>query len=190
MNRRRKVRLKTATRLFSPVGNLVRSLKHFNEESENAVGEVLLHEIAIARGIQSPTWPDGSQAITDWLVKQAGLEAGSFRLVDGSGLSRYNLIAADSSTRLLAFMKRHKHWPTFIDSLPIYEVNVASSDGKPEPRVSAKGGSMSGVSTCSGIVRTSAGRELAFSYLTNGFIGRSTPQKELRSAIWELLIRH
>ena len=121
---------------------LAETLKHFNHESENAIGEVLLHEIAVATGKIRPTWSDGADAITAWLNETAGLEKGSFKLVDGSGLSRYNLISADSSVKLLAFMRRHRHYETFISSLPAYSVDI----GKDEKRelVRAKPGGMSG----------------------------------------------
>ena len=93
--------------------DLASTLRHFLHVSENAVGEVLLHEIAIAKGHERPTWGDGAKEITGWLVNVAGLDEGSFKLVDGSGLSRYNLISADSSTKLISFMSRHRHSTCF-----------------------------------------------------------------------------
>ncbi len=182
--------------LAFPGPRLADVLNHFNEVSENAIGEVLLHEIAIAAGKASPRWQDGAESISEWLVNTAGLERGSFRLVDGSGLSRYNLISADSSIRLLQFMNRHMHAKVFFESLPTYDVEVGNeskvdskANEKVAPRVRAKGGSMSGVSTCSGTVRTLNGRTLAFSYLTNGFLGASKPQKALRQEVWQTLIQ-
>ena len=167
---------------------LAETLRHFNHESENAVGEVLLHEIAIANGIRRPSWPDGAKLITSWLHNTAGLEKGSFKLVDGSGLSRYNLISADSSVKLLAFMRRHKHYPTFLNALPVYDVDAGN--GKTQPLVRAKSGGMSGVSTISGYAQTLDGRQLAFSLLGNGFIGSSKPVRDLRGKVWQVLVRY
>ena len=92
---------------------LSEAIAHLLQVSENAVGEVLLHEIALANGASRPTWPDGAQAITNWLTQTAGLVPGSFRLVDGSGLSRYNLISADSSVQLLKYMHGHPQFDAF-----------------------------------------------------------------------------
>ncbi len=164
--------------------SLAETLKHFNHKSENAVGEVLLHEIAIAKGTLEPCWADGAAEISDWLVEKAGLEPGSFRLVDGSGLSRYNLISADSSVRLLEYMHRHPHAATFYSALPTYDVDVA---GKKQPLVVAKPGGMAGVSTISGYLKTPDGRLLAFSLLANGFIGSANPIFELRQEVWQVL---
>jgi len=164
------------------------TLKHFHHESENAVGEVLLHEIAIAKGKLRPSWPDGAKCITSWLHDSAGLEQGSFKLVDGSGLSRYNLISADSSVKLLAFMRRHQHYQTFIDSLLAYKVETGA--GEMQELVHAKSGGMSGVSTISGYVKTLEGRQLVFSLLSNGFIGSSKPVQALRRKVWRVLVQY
>jgi serine-type D-Ala-D-Ala carboxypeptidase/endopeptidase (penicillin-binding protein 4) len=175
---------------------LAETLKHFNHVSENAVGEVLLHEIALARGVERPDWPDGAKVISDWLVEQAKLEPGSFRYVDGSGLSRYNLISADSSVRLLQYLKQSDDFEPFFQSLPTSEVKLdeaalaGASDQSKTPRVSAKGGSMSSVSTMSGYVRTLDGRLLAFSLLANGFIGSNEPVFDLRQQVWRELLRY
>lgn len=167
--------------------DLADTLKHFNHESENAVGEVLLHEIAIANGIRQPSWADGSKKITEWLQETAGLEPDSFKLVDGSGLSRYNLISADSSVALLRFMRSHKHYSTFINSLPAYSVKVDS--GEERSLVRAKPGGMSGVSTISGYLQTLEGRQLAFSLLANGYIGSAEPVFALRQKVWSTLVK-
>lgn len=175
---------------------LAETLKHFNHVSENAVGEVLLHEIALARGVERPDWPDGAKIISDWLVERAKLEPGSFRYVDGSGLSRYNLISADSSVRLLQYLKQSDDFEPFFRSLPTSEVKLdeaqleGASDQSAAPRVSAKGGSMSSVSTMSGYVRTLDGRLLAFSLLANGFIGNNQPVFDLRQRVWRELVQY
>jgi PBP4 family serine-type D-alanyl-D-alanine carboxypeptidase len=169
---------------FSHKGiTLAETLKHFNHESENAVGDVLLHENAIANGVERPDWADGAKCISQWLVDEAELQEGSFRLVDGSGLSRYNLISADSSVRLLKYLYGSEHFDVFFASLPTEKV-----DGKEV--ISAKGGSMTAVSTISGYIKTDEGRLLAFSLLANGLIGDNKPVFDLRQCVWRELVRY
>ncbi|MBL9162516.1 MAG: D-alanyl-D-alanine carboxypeptidase/D-alanyl-D-alanine-endopeptidase [Planctomycetaceae bacterium] len=175
---------------------LAETLKHFNHVSENAVGEVLIHEISLARGVERPDWPAGAKAISAWLIETAKLEPGSFRYVDGSGLSRYNLISADSAVRLLQYLKQSDDFEPFFQSLPTSEVTLdapalaGARDQSKTPRVSAKGGSMSSVSTMSGYLRTLDGRLLAFSLLANGFIGNNEPVFDLRQQVWRELVRY
>ncbi len=187
------LQLPTDAKEFSHAGpTMTETLRHFNHESENAVGEVLLHEIAIACGSRQPSWPDGAKAISQWLVETAGLEPSSFRLVDGSGLSRYNLISATSAIDLLAFMQHHPHAAVFANGMPnldrIEWSGVPDDEFDPES-VRAKSGGMSGVSTISGYLQTLSGRRLAFSLLANGFTGENTPLLDLRGKVWRQLVQ-
>lgn len=178
------------------------AVKHFLKKSENAVGEMLLLTLSEKFGDgDKVSWPSGATVISDWLVEEAGLERDSFRLVDGSGLSRYNLISADSSIRLLDYMKNESpHFEPFFDGLPIYKVDLPKGGGAKwggvplaefdDQRVFAKPGGMSGVSTISGYVQTLDGRWLAFSLLGNGYIGSSAPVRDLRNQVWTALVQY
>jgi PBP4 family serine-type D-alanyl-D-alanine carboxypeptidase len=172
---------------------LSETLRHFNHVSENAVGEVLLHEFAVRAGIERPTWSDGARLLSERLVGAGGLDAESFRLVDGSGLSRYNLISADSAVRVLLWMERHPQRAAFYDALPRYDVDAArDADGAAAAaagavRVAAKPGGMASVSTISGYLDAQSGRRLAFSLLVNGFSGSNRPILALRQQVWQLL---
>jgi D-alanyl-D-alanine carboxypeptidase/D-alanyl-D-alanine-endopeptidase (penicillin-binding protein 4) len=176
---------------------LTQAIRHFLKVSENAVGEMVLLKLAETQTQEDVTWPTGANVITDWLINTAGLEPGSFRLDDGSGLSRYNLISADSSIKLLTFMKKHKHFDPFFDGLPTYKVSLPDDDtwnNTPlktfeAERVFAKTGGMSGVSTISGYIQTLDNQWLAFSFLGNGYTGSSKPVKDLRNKVWQELIR-
>ncbi len=177
---------------------MAEALRHFLKVSENAVGEMVLLKLAETQTEGDVSWPAGAKVISDWLVETAGLEAGSFRLVDGSGLSRYNLISADSSIRLLQYMKTHEHFEPFFDGMPVRKVKLpaeGSWGGVPfaefdQERVFAKSGGMSGVATLSGYVKTLDGRWLAFSFLSNGYIGSNKPVLGLRNAVYTELVRY
>lgn len=178
---------------------LSEAVQHFLRVSENAVGEMLL--LTLSERFASDgqiSWPAGAKVISDWLVNVAGVTQGSFRLVDGSGLSRYNLISANSSIQLLDFMDDHKHFGVFFAGLPTYEVALPK-DGSwnhiPLPefddqRVFAKPGGMGGVSTISGYIDTLDGRRLAFSLLANGYVSSNESVRDLRDQVWATLVRY
>lgn len=167
----------------------------FNKPSENAIGEVLVHQIALNAGVRPATWNAGARAIGEWLTGTAGLDAGDFRMVDGSGLSRYNLICASGTVKLLHHMNGHPHRQVYIDSLPVIGVDGTTAgrgqNTAARGSVFAKTGTMSGVSCLSGYVETASGRTLVFSILTNGFVGSSAPPRALQDrlcaamAAWE-----
>ncbi|MEM1446764.1 MAG: D-alanyl-D-alanine carboxypeptidase/D-alanyl-D-alanine-endopeptidase [Planctomycetota bacterium] len=178
---------------------LSEAVQHFLRVSENAVGEMLLLHLAEKFDEDGEvSWPAGAKVISDWLVNEAGVEEGSFRLVDGSGLSRYNLISANSSIELLDHMDDHEHFAVFFDGLPVYKVALPEQErwsGVPlaefeVERVFAKPGGMSGVNTISGYLDTLDGRRLAFSLLANGYIGSSAPVRDLRGRVWSTLVRY
>jgi D-alanyl-D-alanine carboxypeptidase/D-alanyl-D-alanine-endopeptidase (penicillin-binding protein 4) len=160
-------------------------LVHFNRVSENAVGEVLLLNMAAEDGGGPATWPAGARAITGYATSTAGLAADGIRLVDGSGLSRYNLLTAEGFTTLLRHEAGKTGGTTLREVLPI--IQVAYPEGypadAPRDRVRAKTGGMGGVNGLVGYITTIDGRELAFAWLANGFIGPAAPVVQLRDEI-------
>ena len=64
----------------------------------------------------------GIEAVKSFL-KTAGIPAESLRLNDGSGLSRNDMITADSTVQLLTFMNKHRYADVFRAALPIAGVD-------------------------------------------------------------------
>lgn len=124
------------------------------------------------------------------VLSEAGIDTTKFRLVDGSGLSRYDLVSADIITKLLAFAyNKFSLAPEFIASLPI-----GGKDGTLRKRlvndsvfVRAKTGTMASVSSLSGYLKTNSGHTLAFSIIINNFIGSAKLAKHIEDLIVERL---
>lgn len=119
-----------------------KSVNLYAEHLLKRIGEVMLKEGSTA---------SGTRAVVDfWAKEQIDLEG--FNMVDGSGLSRQNLITTRQLVSILAKMKTSAHFPVFLDSLP-----------KKNETVRAKSGSMS-------LNRGYAGYagDIAFAILVNG----------------------
>ncbi len=124
------------------------------------------------------------------VLSEAGVDTTKFRLVDGSGLSRYDLVSADIITKLLVLAyNKFSIAPEFIASLPI-----GGRDGTLRKRfvndsvfVRAKTGTMTSVSSLSGYLKTDSGRTLAFSIIINNFIGSVKLAKHVEDLIVERL---
>ncbi len=163
--------------------------------SNNQKAEMLLKAVGAAVDSPPGTSAKGIKAVKLLLSEQVlGADTLQFRLVDGSGLSRYDLISPKLHVSLLrwAFQNR-KLMPEFLTAMPIGGV-----DGTLEKRmqwdsggrhVRAKTGTMSGVSALTGYVWPDGKQPLVFSILMNNFVGSArhaqAVQDEIVRAIYE-----
>ena len=124
-------------------------------------------------------------------LRQAGINDNDVSLNDGSGLSRNDLISANTTVQLLAFMSRHKYFAQFRDALPIAGVDGTLSTrmrGTPaEKNLRAKTGSLSSVASLSGYVTTAAGERLVFSMMLNNYPDAAAIRRDSIDAIAILL---
>jgi serine-type D-Ala-D-Ala carboxypeptidase/endopeptidase (penicillin-binding protein 4) len=107
-------------------------------------------------------------------IEPYGVDTGPIRQVDGSGISRHNMMTSNMLADLLVGAKKADWFGTWYDSLPI-----ACQDGTLASRmcatpaagnVRAKTGSMTSVSALSGYATDADGRELVFSVIVNDFL--------------------
>ncbi len=141
--------------------------------SQNLYAETLLKAVGAARGGLG-TFEGGliavRSALTSWGVPDDG-----YVNADGSGLSRYNYLAAATVTAVLEReYKDERHRDAFVATLPI-----AGKDGslatrmrrtRAEGNAVAKTGSISNARSLSGYVRTRDGEMLVFSIIANDFV--------------------
>ncbi len=158
----------------------------FNKPSENAIGEMLL--LGLGEELEGEwSWPAGQKALRNWLEEAVGLPGDSFRLVDGSGLSRYNLITPRGTVQLLTHMWNHSEREVYLASLPVAGIDGTLSgrmkNTPAEGKIMAKTGTMSGVSCLSGYAMISEEQTLVFSILTNGYVGSSYPTRSLQDRL-------
>ncbi|QOS97317.1 D-alanyl-D-alanine carboxypeptidase/D-alanyl-D-alanine-endopeptidase [Brevibacterium sp. JNUCC-42] len=140
-----------------------------NKESDNFYAEMLTKTLgAVTKSKGSFT--SGADAIADFMLK-AGI-ADKYRQVDGSGLSRLDLISPQQIVELLAYVQTREYREDFEYSLPIAGVDGTLKNRmkgtSAENKVRAKTGSMDGVHNLSGYTLTANGDKLAFSILLNG----------------------
>ncbi len=123
------------------------------------------------------TFPTNDAALDGLKQRMAawGIPTDSQQLIDGSGLSRRDVIAPEAVLTVL----RRMHDPTgtspFLTGLPIAGVDGSLSDRMKgtaaERNVRAKTGTMSNVRSLAGYVNTHDGEHLAFVIMANNFEG-------------------
>ena len=141
--------------------------------SQNQYGETLLKAIGAKQsglGSFRAGRTGAAQTFAAWNVPEDG-----YVMSDGSGLSRYNYVAATTVTSVLRRMYTDPvHRAPFLATLPI-----AAKDGTVSTRMrqtraaenaQVKTGSIANVRSLSGFVRTRDGEMLVFSIIANDFV--------------------
>lgn len=151
-----------------------------NATSHNLAAEILLKTIAKeATGVGS--FEKGAEVLRNY-VAQYGIPQESVAIVDGSGLSRLNLLTPRQITIVLAAMYRSRYRNDYMGSLavPGQPGTLASrmKGSRAEQNVFAKSGSMENVCSLSGYVFSRDKEPLAFSIILNNF---TVPQSLARN---------
>ncbi|MEW6508361.1 MAG: D-alanyl-D-alanine carboxypeptidase/D-alanyl-D-alanine-endopeptidase [Bacteroidota bacterium] len=147
-------------------------IKELNKNSNNFYAEQLLKTIGYETYNYGST-ENGVQAAKMYL-NSMGIDPFSFVMVDGSGLSRLNLVSPRQIVNLLTFMYSSEEFEIFYDSLPIGGMDGTLANrmkkNTAEGKVRAKPGFNENISTLSGYLNTISGETLVFSIIVNNFL--------------------
>ena len=177
-----------AKHLSPPLADI---LKLMNKPSNNWIAELLFKTIGAEVVGEPGTWQKGTDAINEFLEEITG-EPPAHRFVDGSGLSRYNLLNAELLTQLLVSMHHDfKLMPEFLTSLPIAGVDGTLRNRMQgmlgEQVLRAKTGTLSGVSALAGYTTTADDEVVAFGILISHYVGSATPARDIQDQIGSYL---
>jgi D-alanyl-D-alanine carboxypeptidase/D-alanyl-D-alanine-endopeptidase (penicillin-binding protein 4) len=161
-----------------------------NQNSDNFLAEALLRTLAIKKPAPNNqnTAATGLEVLKTTLTS-LGVEVGSYVVVDGSGLSRKNLITPQALVQTLKAMTKSPQAEVFRASLP-----VAGRSGSLKKRfqntpavgtVQAKTGTLGGVFALSGYVNPPHYDSLVFSIMVNQ---TEQPASVVRQAIDEIVV--
>ncbi len=159
-------------------------LREVGKRSSNLYAEQILKAISATRPRSTRA---GLERVRRWALERA-IDGGSFRLEDGSGLSRLSRVSASQIARALrAAGNDPRTGPEYRASFAIVGV-----DGTLERRlvdlrgrVRGKTGYLSGVGALSGWAHTDRGEEAVFAILVNG---AGAPAKALQDRIVRVIV--
>ncbi len=150
-------------------GPLLDDIRVTNKVSENLHAELALRLAGKLRG-DGGSFEGGVAAVKQFLL-QAGLKEDEFTFLDGSGLSRRDLVTPAATVQLLIFAARQPWGAAFEESLPVSGVDGSLSDRFQKTSaiglVHAKTGSLSHVNALSGYGQTQSGKRFVFSIFCN-----------------------
>ena len=165
-----------------------------NKKSNNVYAEALLRQLGVrSRLIPNQKSPDDILAKSLMEVKviltRLGIKPDGFRLNDGSGLSRHNLVSPEILVQTLRIMANSSLANIYRNSLPVAGVSGTLSrrfrNSFAQGNVAAKTGTISGVSGLAGYVEPANFEPLIFSIIVNQ---SDLESKDLRNAIDEIVL--
>lgn len=139
-----------------------------NQKSINLYAEHLLKrmgEVAYGEGSTA----SGLKAVTEFWVSQ-NINLDGFKIADGSGLSRKNLITTRQLVEILLKMKKSNLFPIFLESLP-----------QKESYIKAKSGSMSLIKGYVGYTD-----KIAFAVIVNQCLNDQAVQEKMNALLSEI----
>lgn len=151
-----------------PLSALVNVL---NKKSHNLFAEQFLKTLGAEFGSEG-SFESGAGVVNEW-AQSIGILKQQFVNVDGSGLSRKNMIAPVATVTLLRFMFRQPEFNAFYRSLPIAGVDGTLKNRMrgtaAEGNVHAKTGYVRHVRSLSGYVHDASDNPWVFSIMVNNY---------------------
>ncbi|NET90112.1 MAG: D-alanyl-D-alanine carboxypeptidase/D-alanyl-D-alanine-endopeptidase [Kamptonema sp. SIO1D9] len=161
---------------------LAELLQKTNQPSNNLYADAILKTLGATSGVSS-------LIVLKQTLTRLGVNPESYLLIDGSGLSRHNLVSPEAVVQTLKLISKTKDAEIYRKSLPVAGVSgtlkrrflntVLAGD------LQAKTGTMTGVSTLSGYLDIPDYRPLVFSIMINQSDRSVTAQ---RQAIDEIVL--
>lgn len=159
------------------------------KRSQNLYAETLARTISwykTGKGLMYRT----RQILSDTLAA-FGVEPGSYRYMDGSGLSRYNYVAPSHIVKILTGMYNSELKDLWLDVMPIAGVDGTlrnrMKNTPAENNVRAKTGTISNVRGLSGYVTDKNGEVYAFSFLVNSHTRSSADTEIITDKVLEYI---
>ncbi|BBM86547.1 D-alanyl-D-alanine carboxypeptidase/D-alanyl-D-alanine endopeptidase [Candidatus Uabimicrobium amorphum] len=162
-------------------------IKIINKQSNNLYAETVWKTMGLEIG--------GSRnnvvEVEKKFLEKLGIAAEDIFIVDGSGLSRHNMIAPQQMIQILKYMHRSPHAQVFRDSLAI-----GGKDGTLRNRwrnneaagsIFGKSGYLTRVITLCGYVYSKAGGKYAFSIMVNNYKTRNVAIRNIQDQITTIL---
>lgn len=180
-----------AEHLSAPLKHVI---VHLLKQSDNLYADALFKKMGEHYGHTPGSWQNGLAAVLMVLSRDVGINLNNIHLVDGSGLSQYNRVTPNDISQMLNYIDHNAMLhASLIPALPIAGVDgtlaYRMADLARGHLVHAKTGSMTGVSSLAGFVKTRTHGTLSFVIMINKVPKDRWPYILLENRIVEFLAR-
>lgn len=165
----------------APLRDLLRKML---KKSDNMIADTVFRTIGHQRFGVPGTWRAGADAMRQILRQKAGVDLGNSIAVDGSGLSRHDLLSPATMMQVLQYIAKNDNELDLISMLPLaghdgtLQYRGGLSEAGVNGKVSAKTGSLAGVYNLAGFMTTASGQRVAFVQFLSGY---AVPPQEQRT---------
>jgi serine-type D-Ala-D-Ala carboxypeptidase/endopeptidase (penicillin-binding protein 4) len=162
-----------------------------NRSSNNLYAEVLLRLLGAAQPTRRPLMPTADDGLINLraTLTQLKVDPNSYRLIDGSGLSRRNLISPQALVQTLTGILQSPAASAFQASLPVAGISGTLKNRlrgtAAQNNLRAKTGTLSDVSALSGYLKPTNFSPLVFSIIVNQ---ADQPPRVMQLAIDEMIL--
>lgn len=142
------------------------------KKSDNIIAAALFKKLGQLYFHRPGSWENGSLAVSRILNQHARMNTYGLRIMDGSGLSKENLVTPSQMMQVLEYaFRQDRIREPFVNGLPIAGIDgtLKHRMGHLGRRVRAKTGTIAGVVSLAGYVTAANQEQLAFVIMVNGF---------------------
>jgi len=166
-------------------------VKEALKESNNLFAEAMFLQTGRLQQPKDVSFKVAAKFLQNFVNRKFGMFSASYNIVDGCGLSQYDLLSPQFMVDMLALIyKDNELYPILYKSLPISGVDgtlkTRLNDKTTINKVHAKTGSLTGSCTLAGYIRTADGRDLAFCIMNEGAV-KMAPSRKIQDQICTIL---
>lgn len=181
-----------AKEIFSFERDIDTVLIYTNKTSYNLGAELILRALA-HKYFGKPATTKNGILLIDSLITLSGFNSQKFKIVDGSGLSFYNLVSAELITSILKYFYYEKEnlFVKLYNTFPIsgYDGTLKNRmhNSVVYRKVRAKTGTLSGISNLAGYMFNHKNHLIAFSILMQNFVTAPNKARDFQDKICEII---
>ncbi|MBE7710083.1 MAG: D-alanyl-D-alanine carboxypeptidase/D-alanyl-D-alanine-endopeptidase [Cyanobacteria bacterium SIG32] len=165
-------------KVLTPISTAIKAILH---ESDNLVAETVF-KLAGQKYSNTPGSAENGIKVLQAYCEKLGINTEDIRVVDGSGVSKNNLVTSDFMTNfLVAQFKNSPEYKEFLASAG--EGTLKNRMLYMGDKLKAKTGTLSNISAITGYITTSSGKILAFNIMINDAKSKSSDKKMLEEYI-------
>jgi D-alanyl-D-alanine carboxypeptidase/D-alanyl-D-alanine-endopeptidase (penicillin-binding protein 4) len=166
-------------------------IKEALKESNNLYAEAMFLQTGRIQYPKGIRFKDAAKFLQNFVSRKFGMFSASFNIVDGCGLSMYDMCSPQFMVDMLSLIYKNQDlYSIMYKSLPISGVDgtlkTRLNNKTTLNKVHAKTGSVTGSCTLAGYIHTADGRDLAFCIMNEGAV-KMVPSRNVQDKICTVL---